>query len=572
MGVGGYADMSREELIARLEALELGSGVGESSTQAPTSADHGENSNGATGGLRSARKRATIPASSSAAPDLPNPPKTRPGKLAKPPKTKTPKTFQFHAHPTRHIALMIAYHGWPYSGLAIQPDSGTNEGSSSKGNKPEVLTVEGELLKALEKTRLVEMGKGLDGAEYSRCGRTDRGVSGEGQVVDLWIRSARTDGEEAGLIGWRAAREPLPPKSKPVGDEEGKEDVAPPAPTEMPYARLLNGVLPPSIRILGWSPVSPSFNSRFSCSYRHYKYIFHPCPAPGMPLLDIARMQNAAQRLIGEHDFRNYCKLDGSKQIQNHSRGVLKAWFEWEGEGDGPCRSKTDLTHTNDAILQGQYVFNLIGTAFLWHQVRHIIAALFLVGSHIEPESLISDLLDVERFPGKPTYQMGDPIPLTLHECGYPAEEGLDWRYGPYDGPLSTLTDTSLSEAQITEARQRTNEGRDALERQLESARQEAELRAWQISGGLRSLHKLLGPSSSGGTETVKSANGRGDDAPMVLYPVGGGEVVMTQKYKPVVQRPMGETPDEVNRKWAEKPKGVMKLAEKARRLSTGSA
>ena len=70
----------------------------------------------------------------------------------------------------------------------------------------------------------------------------------------------------------------------------------------------------------------------------------------------------------------------------------------------------------------------------------------------------------------------------------------------------------------------------------------------------------------------MKSANGRGDDAPMVLYPVGGGEVVMTQKYKPVVQRPMGETPDEVNRKWAEKPKGVMKLAEKARRLSTGSA
>jgi tRNA pseudouridine38/39 synthase len=369
----------------------------------------------------------------------------------------------------------------------------------------------------------------------------------------------------------------------------------------MPYARLLNGVLPPSIRIIAWSPVPPSFDSRFSCSYRHYKYIFHPHPAPGMPMLDIAAMDRAAQRLVGEHDFRNFCKLDGSKQIKNHTRGVVKAWFEWEGEGEPPCASKV-AQGQGLVTPKGQYVFNLIGTAFLWHQVRHIIASLFLVGSHLEPEHLISDLLDVERFPGKPSYQMGDPLPLTLHECGYREEEGLDWRYGPYDGPLASVVadaarggggSSTGQGMDVEEVLAKANEGRDALERQLEAARQEAEIRAWQVAGGLRTMHKVLGPSSTGGMGTVKSARaaagasdaagsagkGKGTTAAaptpkLTFYPVGGGDLVMTQRYKPVIDRPAGETPDEVNRKWAEKPKAVARRekVERERRASVGSA
>nr|GFC59333.1 tRNA pseudouridine(38/39) synthase isoform X2 [Tanacetum cinerariifolium] len=41
-------------------------------------------------------------------------------------------------------------------------------------------TVESELFKALEKTRLVLSDK--KGLQYSRCGRTDKGVSSVGQV------------------------------------------------------------------------------------------------------------------------------------------------------------------------------------------------------------------------------------------------------------------------------------------------------------------------------------------------------------------------------------------------------
>jgi tRNA pseudouridine38/39 synthase len=65
-------------------------------------------------------------------------------------------------------------------------------------------------------------------------------------------------------------------------------------------------VLPKDIRILAYSLVSPSFDARFSCIYRQYKYFF--CKEQ----MDIELMNRAAGRLIGLHDFRNYCKKDDS--------------------------------------------------------------------------------------------------------------------------------------------------------------------------------------------------------------------------------------------------------------------
>ena len=41
----------------------------------------------------------------------------------------------------------------------------------------------------------------------------------------------------------------------------------------------------------------------------------------------------------------------------------------------------------------------LIGQAFLWHQVRCIVAILFLVGQGKEDTTIIKELLDVERNP-----------------------------------------------------------------------------------------------------------------------------------------------------------------------------
>jgi len=503
-----YANFTREQLIARLEALD------------PPPPE---------------------PSSPSSNPPVPGP-STK--------KQKVPRPFHFPSRPTRHIALLIAYHGWPYSGLAMQaPSSSTSNAPASAsaqsdsvpdpaGCRIEPNTVESELLRALERTRLIEAGKGWEGCGYGRCGRTDRGVSGEGQVVDLWVRSVRRvgdGGEELGN-GWREAVEPPVRKSVMAnGEEPRKQSGKPPKeavktepPGELAYPRILNSVLPPTIRVLAWSPVSPSFSSRFSCLSRHYKYTFHRHPR-----LDLDLVRKGAERLIGEYDFRNFCRLDGSKQILNHSRRVLRTWLQYEGE-----------------LL----VFNLIGSAFLWHQVRHIVAILFLIGSRLEPPSLVSELLDVERCPSKPTYQMAHPLPLTLYECAYGDTEP-DWRISGYDGVLSSLSSEEKRESAPEELGMRC-----ALERQLEEASQEAEIRAWQVGGGLRRLREVFGRAEQeetaetlGRVEKLGRAEKVGKAEKVLSYPVGGGEVVSTGKYQRIMERTRGEMPEEVNRRWREK-------------------
>lgn len=504
-----YADLSREELISRLEALELDQSQAQRKAQAQP--------------VASSSSTAIASTSNSTS----QPPSRPPKVYATIKKPKAAKTFDYDTHPTRHVALLLTYHGWPYSGLAIQSD-------------PRLVTVESELLKALEKTHLIDPAKGFEGCEYGRCGRTDRGVSGEGQVVNLYVRSRVKGG-----LGWRDAVTPRSVVEKPGSTDDGAEGAEgakgagsndttlkskvkvkkqPNASNteveyEYPYPRLLNGVLPSSIRIVAWSPVSPDFNSRFGCTYRHYKYPFHLSDT--LPL-DLARMRQGAESLVGEHDFRNFCKLDGSKQILNHSRRVVKAYIDEEEV-------------ETEAGLKGLVVFNLIGTAFLWHQVRHIIGALFLIGRGLEDVGLIKELLDTEKNPSRPSYYMGDPLPLTLHECGYP--EPIDWRMGPYDGPLLTLPPSELTPSIKAKAM----EGRDKLEKELVALKEETELKLYQVGGGLRTLRKVF-----------PTPEERKEDEKLASYQVGGGDVIITGKYKPVMERPRGETPDVVNRKWRE--------------------
>ena len=342
------------------------------------------------------------------------------------------KEFEFARHSRRKIALKFCYSGWKYGGLAFQIG-------------PTLLpTVENVLFDALAKARLVEKDSGFDGCGWEKCGRTDRGVSAAGQVVSLWVRSAlpsqgevadvsteeinSSKGTESNLNLQEEEDDHLPG----LGDNFGSLDIAGtshidsiPKTTEKSssqyehdYLAILNRLLPDTIRVIAWSPVSTTFSARFSCNYRHYKYFFSPLN------LDVTQMQNAASRMIGEHDFRNLCKLDPQKQITSFRRTVFSASI--------------------DPLDDGTYVFNLVGTAFLYHQVRHIMAILFLIGSGLEPSSVVTDLMNVkeglepprsEDLPKqkytvvdrKPEYQMADALPLMLWECGYDDTE-LAWR------------------------------------------------------------------------------------------------------------------------------------------------
>ena len=319
-------------------------------------------------------------------------------------KPKTTRKFNFYQYPRRKIALKFCYTGSEYGGLAFQIDD------------TPLPTVEGVLFDALARARLIDVDAGFEGCGWERCGRTDRGVSGAGQLVSLWVRSALPKEElEESVEGLLTLPAPIPRGAEdadavPIPDGIERRVPQEQSKNEHDYVTMLNRMLPETIRVVAWSPVTSKFSARFSCKWRHYKYFF------SLQDLDISRMQDGASRLVGEHDFRNLCKLDPAKQITSFKRNILNAYVE----------------PYNDNL----HVFNLVGSAFLYNQVRHIMAVLFLVGTGLEPPSLVSTLLNASEgaegseYPvidRKPEYQMADGLPLVLWDCGYP-EESFTWR------------------------------------------------------------------------------------------------------------------------------------------------
>ena len=94
------------------------------------------------------------------------------------------KPFDFTRYHKRHVALKMAYLGWDYHGFASQ-ESTEN-------------TIEGHLFAALTKACLIE---NRADCNYSRCGRTDKGVSAFAQVVSLDLRSNLAEGQSIVISG-----------------------------------------------------------------------------------------------------------------------------------------------------------------------------------------------------------------------------------------------------------------------------------------------------------------------------------------------------------------------------------
>jgi tRNA pseudouridine38/39 synthase len=285
----------------------------------------------------------------------------------------------------RHVALRFYYDGAEYSGLA------QNMGQESDQS------VEKVLFQALVKARLVES---RETSGYSRCGRTDKGVSAAGQVVGLRLKSnipLDATFEEEG--GTPVLEEQLPKNESErirvcVPPKKGDGPIVCKDVAEYPYAKMLNNVLPDSIRILGWCPVSNDFSARFSATTRTYRYFFT------RRRLDLENMRVALALLVGKHDFRNFCKMDVEK-VYNFERQIHSAEL---------------VTCPEQSVCYLQ----IVGQAFLWHQIRCIASVLFLVGQGLEEPSVVKDLLNVEEQPGKPSYPLAAERPLVLHHCGYP--------------------------------------------------------------------------------------------------------------------------------------------------------
>jgi tRNA pseudouridine(38-40) synthase len=207
---------------------------------------------------------------------------------------------------------------------------------------------------------------------------------------------------------------------------------------ELPYLQMLNAVLPPPIRAIAWCPVEPNFNARFACTRRSYRYFFTKGD------LDIARMKEACALLIGQHDFRNFCKIDKSKgPNQSYCRHIIDFQVEPVVAGEG----------------QGRYApwsFNIVATAFLWHQVRAMAAVLFAIGRCEQPPSFVSFMLDIARCPVKPAYNIASEEPLLLCDCIFPGDL-INWQpplatHARNDAVVSAMCSSLVCRAALVEA------------------------------------------------------------------------------------------------------------------------
>lgn len=170
---------------------------------------------------------------------------------------------------------------------------------------------------------------------------------------------------------------------------------------------MLNRLLPDDIRIISWQPVAEEFSARFNCKSRTYRYFFPKGD------LDVEAMQEGTRHLLGTHDFRNLCKMDVGNGVTNFIRTI-----------DYANISKIeDFSHRGDGY--DMYFLELKSQAFLWHQVRCIVAVLLLIGRKLEKPSVFNDLFDITKNPRKPQYPMAHPIGLNLFLTEFECENWI---------------------------------------------------------------------------------------------------------------------------------------------------
>lgn len=239
---------------------------------------------------------------------------------------------------------VVAYDGTTYHGFQRQTNAEK--------------TIQGRIEAALESI-------GGRGSVVNGAGRTDAGVHASGQVISF-------------DLDWKHGQDAL--------------------------RNALNANLTDEIVIRQVAEAEQGFHPRYSAISRTYRYRLYSAQVAD-PLrrwytwhmfypLNVAVMREAADALIGTHDFSTF---GSPPQGENAVRTVLQA--EWLDEAD-------------------EHHFIITANAFLYRMVRRIVGTLVIVGRGQMTPDRFSGIL-AARDPN----QSGHPAPpqgLTLISVGYP--------------------------------------------------------------------------------------------------------------------------------------------------------
>lgn len=230
----------------------------------------------------------------------------------------------------KRVMLTVAYDGTNYCGFQVQPNG---------------RTIEGELNRCLSELLQEEI-------KVIGASRTDSGVHALGNIA-VFDTTARMPAEK--------------------------------------FSYALNQRLPEDIRIQKACQVTADFHPRHCDSKKTYEYRIYNAEFP-MPVkrlyahftyvpLDEKRMQQAAEYLVGEHDFQSFCAA--GTVVETTVRTIYKAKVYREGN---------------------EIVIRVTGNGFLYNMVRIIAGTLIEVGrGSIEPEQMQEILEKRDRSAAGPT-------------------------------------------------------------------------------------------------------------------------------------------------------------------------
>lgn len=247
----------------------------------------------------------------------------------------------------KRVKLTVAYDGTNYCGWQVQPNG---------------ITIESELNKHLSELLKEEI-------HVIGASRTDAGVHAKGNVA-VFDTTARMPAEK------------------------------------ISYA--MNTRLPEDIRIQDSRQVADDFHPRFCETVKTYEYKIcsRRFPDPCSRLyslfyywdLDEKKMQQAADYLIGTHDFTSFCT--NKPEVTDRVRTI----------------------YSLDVIREGEMInVRVRGNGFLYNMVRIIVGTLLRVGSGMmEPEEIPAVLEAKDRTRAGDTAR---PQGLTLVKIEYPEEE-----------------------------------------------------------------------------------------------------------------------------------------------------
>lgn len=251
--------------------------------------------------------------------------------------------------------LQVHYIGKNYAGSQIQFENGIEI------NTP---TIQGELEKAISTLIFGDTENNNRQLKTVFSGRTDRGVNSQGQIVHF-----DTD--------------------KPIVASK--------------FVYQLNEILPKDISVSDLKQVDDRFHAQKSAKRRYYRYVFinrkckNAFDGDLMRIkfdINIERMQNALDYLLGEHDFSSF-KSSGTL---NPSKICFIEKAECKKDGD-------------------KVIIDIVGNRFLYNMVRTIVGTLLdIEGHNRSAEHMKQVLITCDR---KKAGQTVNPYGLTLMKVEY---------------------------------------------------------------------------------------------------------------------------------------------------------